>query len=90
MKVPYSKKYDPPAPVVGVRVRSLGGKFVDLEALIDSVADITVFPRELLSDLELIPGSTVLIKGYDGSTEESFSYFIEVEIGGWLGGSLRL
>ncbi|MDK2384116.1 MAG: hypothetical protein QI199_04820, partial [Candidatus Korarchaeota archaeon] len=69
MKVPYSKKYDPPAPVVEVRVRSLGGKFVDLEALIDSGADITVFPRELLSDLELIPGSTVLIKGYDGSTE---------------------
>jgi len=82
VRIPYSEEYDPPAPVVEVVVRSPRGKSVRLWALLDSGADITVFPRELLDELGLIPGSTVLVKGYDGSTEEHYSYFIEVEVEG--------
>ncbi len=82
MKAPYSERYDPPAPVVEIKVKSPRGKVVNLEALIDSGADITVFPRELLDELDLLPGSSVLVEGYDGSLEEHYSYFIEIEIEG--------
>ncbi len=82
MRAAYSNKYSPPAPVVTVTIRSPEGKTADLEALIDSGADITVFPKKLLDELRLLPGSSVLVQGYDGSLEEHYSYFIEIEIQG--------
>lgn len=82
MRVPYSREYDPPAPVIEVTVKPPKGKGVRVKALIDSGADISVFPRELLRELKLVPGSLVKVQGYDGSIEEIYSYFIEVDFKG--------
>ncbi len=82
MRVPYSREYNPPAPVIEVAVRSPRGEGVQLKALIDSGADISVFPRGLLRELKLVPGSLVKVQVYNGSVEEIYSYFLEVDVKG--------
>lgn len=68
-KLRYSTEYDPPAPVVPVRLGSpSGGAGALVVALIDTGADVTVMPLAVVQNLALPVVATTRIAGVVGAT----------------------
>lgn len=68
-QVPYSEEYDPPAPVLSVRLGSpSGGTGVHLVALVDTGADLTVMPVAVVRSLSLPVVATTRVAGVTGTT----------------------
>lgn len=63
----YSTRYDPPAPVLPIRVtRGGGGRSLALAGLVDTGADVTVLPESVVMRLSLPRVGTVRIAGVVG------------------------
>lgn len=72
MRVRYSEDYDPPAPVVSVRLGSpSGGSGVHVVALVDTGADMTVMPVAAVESLSLPVVAITGIAGVAGATQAS-------------------
>jgi predicted aspartyl protease len=84
MNYPYDENnYDPPAPVLPITVRVPGDsiKQVTIEALVDTGADITCFPRVLIRALRAECASSYDVLGINGVLiGPADSYFLEFEI----------
>jgi len=85
MRSPYrSTNWNPPAPVLDVRVGGPMGRadfFQPCEALLDSGADVTAIPVDLVQRLGLLPVSSVIVDrgGLPGDEEENL-YAATVEV----------
>ena len=88
-KIPFSRPYDqqnfnPPAPVMEVSL-SIPGKQPQLQsvilkspALLDSGADITVIPEQVVQQLQLKYVDEITASGYDGVPKQAFIYSVKL------------
>ena len=73
----YSLNYRPPAPALNVRLtKPLSNQFLELEAKLDTGADITVLPHYAIGELRLIPAGHVSVSSFDGREEGRYTYFV--------------
>ena len=80
---PYSNHYDPPAPVL----RSLvsvpeGGTAVEVVALCDTGADITVVPADVIATLGLAEVDEIQVEPYEGEPVTKSVYAAVVQLPG--------
>jgi len=80
--VKYDPSYDPPAPVIRVRIANLASpsqSVGDVAALIDTGADISLVPVRLARKMALVPKGIVYTQGYrDGQAEPRPEYFVRI------------
>ena len=70
MTIPYSADYEPPCPVLALRLTSpRGGAGVALAAVVDTGADITLIPEPVARALELPVTSQIRLAGVTGAAE---------------------
>ena len=78
----YDASYDPPAPVVRVRVsRPLDtedGRFV--KGLIDTGADMSVVSKRLISELQIVPAGEVIVLDFEGDEREKTTFFVFMSV----------
>lgn len=80
---PYDRQYDPPAPVLPLRVGPPRAEpVVAAPALMDSGADLTVLPEELVRTLRLPQIGEVTVRGVEGVARRVPVYAAEVEVAG--------
>jgi len=84
-KNPFSYPYDqqnfnPPAPVMEVflSVPSVQSVILKLPALLDSGADITVIPEQIVQQLQLRYVDEIMASGYDGIPKQTFIYSVKL------------
>ena len=79
MKRALSRLFDPPAPMVPVRVRAPGGlDAVEVEGKLDTGADLCAVPERHVVELALPPVRTVRAAGFLGSMQEVIVYRLEI------------
>jgi predicted aspartyl protease len=78
----YTQQVTPPAPFVYVSVGCVGtGAFVsDLPAQIDTAADRTVLPKQLVASLRLAEDGRALFQGFSSEIVELPLYLVEIRI----------
>jgi|DewCreStandDraft_1066081.scaffolds.fasta_scaffold00494_44 hypothetical protein len=82
---PYNRQHDPPAPVLPLRVGAPGADpVVAAPALVDSGADLTVLPEELVRMLRLPQIGEVTVRGVEGVARRVPVYAAEVEVVGGI------
>lgn len=68
----YSRRFNPLAPVLPISLFApFAGEDIRLEALVDSGADITVVPADIVSRLRLRRVDIVLVSGLDSGAREA-------------------
>jgi len=73
----YSFDYNPPTPSLNVRFSSpLSNRSIELQAKLDTGADITVIPQHVIAELRLIPAGRVSVSSFDGQEERRYTYFV--------------
>ena len=83
MRRRFSRAFDPPAPVVAVRVRAPGGhRHTTLDGRIDTGADLCGLPEQLVIDLDLPPVRSVRAAGFVGTAHDVVVYRVDLEIDG--------
>jgi hypothetical protein len=74
--------FDPPAPIALVSLRNpaTGAVWSDVPMLLDSGADVTLIPEEVLRhlSLETVPGKQYELSGFDGSVSQTFVVRLEM------------
>jgi predicted aspartyl protease len=84
MSTPYDERFDPPAPVLPVRLRlPESGDWLQLVGLVDTGADASLFPFGV-ADEHLPLVGLVGVRGVTGDVERAGLYRAEVQIGGAL------
>lgn len=80
----YNQQVSPPAPFVHVTVRhpQADTSIVDLPAQIDTAADLTALPAEVVMRLQLVPLDQLAIQGFGGQVSLVPTYVIEIAIRG--------
>jgi len=88
-KIPFSRPYDqqnfnPPAPVMEVSLSIPSAQAVILKspALLDSGADITVIPEQIVQQLQLRYVDEIMASGYDGIPKQTFIYSVRLIFNG--------
>jgi predicted aspartyl protease len=81
-------RFDPPAPVALVMVKSeqLGVEIRDVPMLIDTGADVSLLPRSLVSSLVSPNATQYELEGFDGTRSTSPSVSAQIQ---FLGKSFR-
>ena len=80
--IPYDDGFDPPAPVVPLRVRLPGPDgWLQLMGLVDTGADITLIPQDI-AERHLPLAGVVGLRGVTGDVQQAAVYRAETEIGG--------
>jgi len=87
----YDSSFNPPAPVTIVHPVS-GAKSVPLQGKLDTGADVTVIPEQLVTQLGLTPKGNLWTRGYDGTYSQRPVYYVGMTIEGFLvaSGALHL
>jgi clan AA aspartic protease len=75
-----TKNFNPPAPVLEVSLSSplSRGEPIKVPALLDSGADITVIPQNIVQQLQLKYVDEISAVGYDGITKKVFVYSAKI------------
>ena len=81
-RYPYDVRFTPPAPVVELVVSTpgAGGKSLPLKGLIDSGADITVLPDNVVTELGLQMVDEMLVGGFDGMSSVRPIYAARISV----------
>jgi hypothetical protein len=78
----YDRSVCPPAPFVDIHVfpplSSAWGQ--PLRAKLDTAADISCIPADLVEQLDLLPARIVPVEGYDGIQTMVYTYIVAVEV----------
>ncbi len=81
MRRSFSRAFAPPAPVVPLRLRAPGGRdAVEVDAKVDTGADLCAVPASLVVALDLPPVRTVRATGFSGAAHDAIVYRIDLEI----------
>jgi hypothetical protein len=78
----YDQNVDPPAPFVDIRVSTPLSPALGqlLRAKLDTAADISCMPADLIEQLGLLPARTVPVEGYDGIQRMVYTYMVTLEV----------
>lgn len=80
-RVPYDHRFEPPAPVLPFRVSlPASGDWLQLAGLVDTGADITLFPEDI-AERHLPVAGTIAIRGVTGEVVEATLYRAELALG---------
>jgi len=80
----YSLEHSPPAPSMTVRVsKPLSNRSLELQAKLDTGADMTVLPQRAISELGLIPASRVSVTSFEGREFSRYTYFVNIWFNGF-------
>ena len=75
----YSREYIPPAPSLKVKLTNpFSNRSLELQAKLDTGADITVLPQYAISMLKLIPASRISITSFNGRKFWRYTYFVNL------------
>jgi predicted aspartyl protease len=75
----YSFEYFPPAPSLKVKfTRPFSNRSLELQAKLDTGADITVLPQHAIGELRLIPASRISVSSFDGREVWRYTYFVNL------------
>lgn len=84
MKRLYGRAFDPPAPVVPVRLRAPGQPdAAHADGTIDSGSDLCAIPDRLVAALDLPPVRSVRARGFAGAPVEVPVYRVDLEVDGF-------
>ncbi len=79
MSVRYSSEYSPPAPALKVKLsKPFSDLSMELQAKVDSGADMTVVPQHAISELRLIPASRISVTSFDGRAVWRYTYYVNL------------
>jgi len=77
----YSSEYSPPAPSLKIKLaRPFSDHSLELQAKLDTGADMTVIPQYVVSELRLIPASRVSVISFDGHKVWRYTYFVNLSL----------
>jgi hypothetical protein len=80
---PYNEEYDPAMPVILVAVDSYSGRLLStLTAIVDSGADGTMLPIDVLEAVGAFYEDTVQMRGVLGESERVDRYTVSLQLGG--------
>jgi hypothetical protein len=81
----YNTEFDPPAPLVDFTVYCPvdHGRTASIQGELDSGAEISVVPRELVDELHLMPRRVMIAQSYDGTQSQWATYMVDLEIEGY-------
>jgi len=80
----YSSEYSPPAPSLKIKLaRPFSDHSLELQAKLDTGADMTVIPQRAVSELRLIPASRVSVTSFDGQRIWRYTYFVNLSFNGF-------
>ena len=75
----YSFEYFPPAPSLKVKLtKPFSNRSLELQAKLDTGADITVLPQHAIGELRLIPASRISISSFNGREVWRYTYFVNL------------
>lgn len=75
----YSFEYFPPAPSLKVKfTKPFSNRSLELQAKLDTGADITVLPQHAIGELRLIPASRISVSSFDGREVWRYTYFVNL------------
>ena len=80
--VGYDPSYRPAAPVVPVGVSALGGDAVMVPMLIDTGADVTLLPADLVRRLRLPQVDAITVSGFGGARQRATVHVATLTLGG--------
>lgn len=81
--LPYNLTFLPPAPVLDIEIRNPQTGFTQVVlAKIDTGADGTVIPKDVVQGLGLLNFDQILSIGFDGSTQIQTTYLIDILLPG--------
>ena len=78
----YDASFNPPAPVVDVAIINpvRRSEFSILRGKLDTGADITVIPEQLVGQLGIRPKGRVWTRGYDGTYVHRLVYYVRLKL----------
>jgi predicted aspartyl protease len=78
----YDISFSPPAPVAEVTVLHpvTGTRSGVLRGKLDSGADVTVIPEQLVTQLGLTPRGRIWTRGYDGTYAQRLVYYVRLRV----------
>lgn len=87
----YDSSFNPPAPIAEVTVVHpvSGAQSVSLRGKLDTGADVTVIPEQLVTQLGLTPKGNLWTRGYDGAYSQRPVYYVGITIEGFRVASAR-
>lgn len=82
----YNTEFYPPAPMLDFTVYCPvdHGRAARVRGELDSGAEISVLPQEIVDALRLIPRRLMITEGYDGTQGQWATYMIDLEVEGHL------
>lgn len=77
----YSDSYNPPAPSLNVRFsRPSSTRSLEIQAKLDTGADITVIPQQIINELRLMPVRRISISSFDKRQVWKYTYFVDLSL----------
>jgi predicted aspartyl protease len=86
MNIPYDSAYDPPAPVLSIRLAAPGEppQVRPLSVVVDTGSDGTLIPTHYLEQVEAIDLGDAILHGVLGEAREVHLYEVDLHIGARL------
>ncbi len=78
----YNQAVRPPAPFINVLLNhpEIPSRTANIQAKIDTAADVSAIPATLVTQLELPIAKKLIVRGYDNVPTTMFAYSIHVEV----------
>ena len=82
MKYPYDRVFSPPAPILPLEITipEEPQRRVQVDAQLDTAADISAIPARVVDEWNLEPVSEVTVTGYNAETETLPTYTVGLEL----------
>jgi len=75
----YNFEYSPPAPSLKIKlIRPFSSRSLEIQAKLDTGADITVLPQDVVGELRLVPASRISVSSFDGREVWRYTYFVNL------------
>ncbi len=82
--IPYNQTFEPPAPLLNITIFAPTNTHIraNVQALLDTGAEISVIPDVIIRHLALTPYAIMLVEAYDSRTRQLPLYAVTLEITG--------
>jgi predicted aspartyl protease len=82
--VEYSRDFDPPAPFMDIIIAASkdSGSQRSVGALLDTGAEVSIIPPQIVHELELSPYAEMIIEAFDGRRQRVNLYAVTLEVAG--------
>lgn len=82
--IEYSRDFDPPAPFIDIIIVASNDSRVrrSTGALLDTGAEVSVIPPQIIHELELSPYTEMIIEAFDGRRQRVNLYAVTLKVAG--------